>query len=300
MKDPNFFIVGAPKCGTTALHHYLSDHPQVFLPWVKEPHYFCTDIPGFPRIQSLRQYRKLFDGASESHVAVGEASVFYLYSQAAVPSILQTYPDARFVVMVRDPVEMAHSLHSQYLYGCHESEQSFEAAWNLQAERAQGRQIPSCCPCPEVLQYARVCMLGQQVERLMGIVPRQRLLIVDFEEFKRDTRNVYVRVLDFLGVADDGRTDFPPVNVNRRRAWPMLSKLLMHPPFPLNVLKKSLKSWFGLYDTTAMAWLYNKLLRKAPREQMSATLGAEIASCFAEDQLKLKRLMEPAFSQRAA
>lgn len=300
MKEPNFFIVGAPKCGTSALHHYISDHPQVFLPRFKEPHYYCTDIPGYPRIESARHYLNLFDGAGEHHVAVGEASVFYLLSRAAVPNILREHPDAKFVVMVRDPVELAQSLHSQYLYGFHETEQSLEVAWNLQHERAQGRHIPSTCPCPAVLQYAQVCMLGEQVERLADIVPPERLLIVDFGEFKRATREVYVRVLEFLGVADDGRTEFPPVNMNRRSSWPMVSRVLMHPPFPLNMIKRSLKSWFGLYNTRPMTWLLNKLLVMAPREEMPAKLRAELASHFAEDQLKLQRLMTPGISRRAA
>lgn len=300
MKEPNFFIIGAPKCGTSALHHYIADHPKVFLTKFKEPHYYCTDIVGYPRMRSARHYRNLFSGSNEQHVAVGEASVFYLYSKAAVPSILRDHPDSKFVVMVRDPVEMVHSLHSQYLYGFHENEKSFEVAWNLQAERAQGRHIPPCCACPEVLQYAKVCMLGEQVERLLNTVPQDRLLIIEFDDFRKSTRDVYVRTLQFLGVADDGRTEFPPVNANRRHSFPMLTRFLMHPPFPLNKIKKAMKHWFGLYDTRAMTWCYSQLLENVPREQMPDELRQEIVARFAEDQLKLKRLLAPTRSSRAA
>ena len=294
MKAPNFFIIGAPKCGTTALHHYISEHQQVFVPKIKEPHFYCTDIPGYPRLESARQYENLFRGANDRHVAVGEASVFYLYSQQAVPAILKNHPGSKIIVMVRDPVEMAHSLHSQFLYGFREGEPSFEIAWNLQHERTQGRHIPSTCTCPEVLQYAKVCMLGEQVERLMQIVPRQQLLVIDFNDFKKSTRDVYVRVLAFLGIADDGRLDFPPVNANRQHSLPVLTRLMMHPPFPLNHLKSSLKYWFNLYDTRTMVWCYGKLQKKVPRQEISEALRAEMHDVFASDQKKLKSLMTSA------
>ena len=86
VRKPNFFIIGAPKCGTTSLATWLSGHPNVFMSAVKEPHFFNTDDRRF--ISTLEAYENLFRAASSDHCAVGEASVWYLSSTEAVRNIL--------------------------------------------------------------------------------------------------------------------------------------------------------------------------------------------------------------------
>jgi hypothetical protein len=73
-RKPDFFIVGAPKCGTTALFRYLAAHPAVFMPASKEPNYFCTDLPMDGRVATLNEYEALFSSA-QPHALTGEASV---------------------------------------------------------------------------------------------------------------------------------------------------------------------------------------------------------------------------------
>ena len=87
MKKPNFFIIGAPKCGTTSLASWVSEHPSVYMSPLKEPDYFHAN----EKIGSLKEYEQLFEGAGPEHITVGEASVRYLYSQVAVPNILNYY-----------------------------------------------------------------------------------------------------------------------------------------------------------------------------------------------------------------
>src|SRR5690349_21884975 len=84
---PNFFIVGAPKCGTTALYEYLRPHPNVFLPRVKEPHFFATDLGTYPAVKTRAAYDRLFADSLAEHTRVGEASVYYLRSSAALANI---------------------------------------------------------------------------------------------------------------------------------------------------------------------------------------------------------------------
>ena len=82
MKKPNFFIIGAPKCGTTALARYLSEHNDIFMCQPKEPNYFSSDLPmRQPGVESIDEYLNLFSDADDSCKAVGEASVWYLYSK---------------------------------------------------------------------------------------------------------------------------------------------------------------------------------------------------------------------------
>ena len=86
MKKPNFFILGAPKCGTTSLASWLSEHSDVFMSPIKEPHHFCSDF-GYKEYRSHQRYLSLFRKANEQHRAIGEASATYLYSKVAVKNI---------------------------------------------------------------------------------------------------------------------------------------------------------------------------------------------------------------------
>lgn len=111
----DFFIVGAPKSGTTALHHYLSSHPFIFLPAIKELNYFCFDLPKKMRkCYDFDSYRAFFSDAPAGALT-GEISAWYVYSEEAVPQIMQLFPEAKIVVILRNPVEMARSLHGQHI-----------------------------------------------------------------------------------------------------------------------------------------------------------------------------------------
>lgn len=204
-------MLGAPKCATTALAQWLSEHPEVYFSPRKEPHFFNRDaIPG---TATLADYEALFAGADDRHKAVGEGSTHYLYSRVAVRNILEYSPDARFIVCLRNPVEMAPALHNECLRQGWETVRSFEKAWRLQAHRRAGRRIPlTARGDPERLQYSAYCRLGEQLERLYGQVERGRVLTVLVDDLRRDTAREYRRVLEFLQVADDGRERFPVVN----------------------------------------------------------------------------------------
>src|SRR5438270_8739189 len=92
---PEFFIIGAPKCGTTALHHYLSRHPAVFMPTYKEPNFFCSDLNN-AWVRNLPEYEALFGPAPPGTIR-GEASTMYLFSEVAVERIRDCRPDAKLI-----------------------------------------------------------------------------------------------------------------------------------------------------------------------------------------------------------
>ena len=110
MPIPNFFIVGAPKCGTTALCEYLKYHPNVFMSTPKEPHYFAEDFERYRHVKTEDKYLALFGDCNDRHLMIGEASVFYLRSTRAVSLIRDFNPDAKIIVMLRNPVDMVYSL----------------------------------------------------------------------------------------------------------------------------------------------------------------------------------------------
>ena len=103
---PNFFIIGAPKSGTTALGVYLGEHPDIFMCDPKEPQYFTFDLPGHRGVRTWEEYQALFPDQDRNVHAVGEASVWYLYSKVAVQEIATYRPDARLIVLLRRPDEM--------------------------------------------------------------------------------------------------------------------------------------------------------------------------------------------------
>src|SRR5690348_8390944 len=120
MALPDFLIAGVPKAGTTALHAALTRHPDLFLPRVKEPKFFLTDGPpptsgGPGDVQTYQEhvwrrdrYEALFAPAPP-HARTGEATPFYLYDRGAHDRIAKLLPDVRIVVLLRDPVDRAHS-----------------------------------------------------------------------------------------------------------------------------------------------------------------------------------------------
>lgn len=208
-RPPTFFIIGAPKSGTTSLSEWLKGHPSVFIPSLKEPQFFNTDHRYvYPRLSEM-SYRRLFRNATTSHAAIGEASTWYLHSETAVPNILRRLPHARFIVCLRNPVEMAVSLHQHLIADLELPPMSFESRWRELIKR--GPFPPDKHP---FLHYPTVCKLGEALERLYKAVPRDRVLVLLLDDIRRNPRLEYLRVLDFIGVPDDGRSDFPLANVS--------------------------------------------------------------------------------------
>ena len=112
IRKPNLFIVGAPKCGTTAWYHYLQHHKDISFSEAKEPHYFCTDFPNFRWAKTEEEYLKLFADLPDSKY-IGEASVMYLYSEEAIHRVREFNPDAKVMVFIRAYESFFASYHSQ-------------------------------------------------------------------------------------------------------------------------------------------------------------------------------------------
>lgn len=217
MARPGFFIVGAPKCGTTALYTYLSMHKQVYMPWIKEPHYFATELERsrVRPIDDFAEYLGIFEPCGAQYKVAGEASVFYLASPNAIQNIERFNGQAKIILIVRDPIDMFTSLHSQLYFTLDEDLKDARSAWRAQADRRQERGIPRTCRIPNILQYQSTCSLGALTQKVLDIFPREQVKIILFDDFVTATRSVYEEVLAFLGISNDGRTQFPRVNENK-------------------------------------------------------------------------------------
>lgn len=190
--SPNFFIIGAPKAGTTALYHRLREHPDVFMPAFKEPHFFSeADVPNRP--QSLKEYLDLFKGATTEQ-AVGEASTSYLHSPEAPARIHSFAPDARIVAVLRHPVERAYSHYLMMLNNRSAPSDRFEPL----ALKAR-----DCILRGEPVPYGsgfRQSFYADSIERYLSIFNQGNMCILTYEDIKKNTEEFLRTVFIHIGV----------------------------------------------------------------------------------------------------
>jgi hypothetical protein len=290
---PNFFIVGAPKCGTTALYEYLRPHPNIFMSAIKEPHFFARDLGTYPRIQRADEYAAMFAEANERHLRVGEASVYYLRSTVAIPNIREFNPEARLVAMFRNPVDMVYSFHSQLLYVAEESERDFETAWRLQERRARGLDLPPRSRGAFLLQYAELGRFGSQVERLLSVFPPSQVKLILFDDFAASPQAVYDEVIEFLALPHDGRSEFPRINDNKRARIDWLRRFARKPPPVLRSAIRGLKQAIGAEGLSgAKKRLVALNTTKERRPPLSPAFRAELVQVFHDEVAKLGRLLQ--------
>ena len=223
-KEPNFFIVGAPKCGTTSLAAWLAVHPQVYMSPVKEPYHFATDM-GYTNFRDQKKYLSLFSDVPSEQTAVGEASAGYLYSRSAIKNILDNNSESKFIAIVRNPIEMAQSLHQQFVYDGDETILSFEQAWQAQEMRKKGMNIPKMTREPRFLLYFEACQLGSQIQKMYQMVNKHNRLILVLDDIRDNPRQEWLKIQQFLGIQDDQRIEFPTLNQAKKHKSQNLAKL---------------------------------------------------------------------------
>jgi hypothetical protein len=226
IRAPDFFIVGHPKCGTTALYEMLRSHPQVYMPACKEPWFFAPELHertpprpgGTPR--TLDQYLALFDPALPEQRA-GEASALYLWSQTAAARIAEVQPDARIIAILREPVDFLRSLHLQFLQVYVETEGDLRRALELEPRRRAGESVPRYTYWPQALLYSDFVRYVGQLRRYEAAFTRERMLVLVYDDFKCDNQRTVREVLRFLGVDEShqiqARTANPTVQARSQR-----------------------------------------------------------------------------------
>jgi hypothetical protein len=298
-RRPNFFQVGAMKAGTTSMHVYLNQHPEIFMSARKEPRYsgFVPDLDsgseadGRYFTRSLDEYLGHFAVATDEKV-VGESSHVYLHSAQAARLIHDFAPDARILIMLRDPVTSIHSRHQQQVWMGREDIEDFASALAAEPDRRAGRRLPPDAPYVAGLRYREACTMAPQVRRYLDVFGRDRVHIALLEDLAARPLETYRGVLEFLGVDPEFvPSEMDVVNANNVRRVPALQRIrkrlapIEHgvrrviPPRAFQVLSAPLR----------LVWEANT--KQKPRTPMAPELEQELTAYFAPDVAALSELM---------
>jgi hypothetical protein len=231
--------VGAPKCGTTALYEYLKLHPEIFMPEVKEIHFFGSDLEFKNRVINKKMYLSLFSSA-QNEKRIGEASAWYLYSKRAAEEIKHFSPYSKIIIMLRSPVDLLYSNYYQFLYNENEDIRSFEDALIAEPLRKQGRMIPKRAHFIQGLFYSETVKFTEQIERYIDKFRRKRIHIIIYDDLKKNIFKVYKETLAFLDVDLNFQPDFQVVNPNKKSRSRVLRRILMNQPFFFRIMGKIL------------------------------------------------------------
>lgn len=297
-RKPDFFLAGAPRCGTTAMFSYLGKHPEVFIPEVKEPSFFGSDLHHVDkrdrdrapsvRPQTLEQYFALFAEGKQKKIA-GECSVFYFFSKRAAREIKEFNPSARVIIMLRDPVEMMYSWHKMMLFIGHERIADFDAALNAEDRRKRGEGLPSPPYCLEALFYREMAKLARNVARYLKVFDRDSIHFIIFDDFERDAARVYRETLRFLGVNSDFAPDFKAVNANRAVRSRFWTDFLKNPP---PAARRLVNTFVGPSMTRKLKrFLWDAAAPEKPRPPMDPGLRKRLQAEFLPEVEQLSELL---------
>jgi Sulfotransferase family len=238
---PDFFIVGHAKCGTTALYRMLDAHPRIYMPDLKETQFLsrASHYRAQPpeagsgrrprkRPRTLEAYVSLFEAAGPEQRA-GEASTEYLRTPATASRIAELCPRARIIAIFREPASFLRSLHLQLLQIGIETEGDFARAIELEQERSAGRHIPNGCAWPPALLYSQHVRYAEQLREYHEHFPRDRVLVLIYDDFRSDNDAVVRQVMRFLEVDDSLEIQSteanPTVRVRSRRGEELVHAL---------------------------------------------------------------------------
>jgi hypothetical protein len=216
---PDFFVIGAPKAGTTAVHAALANHPQLHLSKVKEPKFYLDDGARPPRhsgpgdahsdrewVWRRPDYEALFAGAPPGCLR-GESTPFYLSDYEAQRRIHDEIPEAKLIAILRDPVDRAYSNWTHLWSDGLEPVSDFERACDLEAERAAAGWAP-------FWRYTGLGMYGRHLQHLFTHFPPEQVFVLRYRDLVDEPNTTLNRICDFLGVASDVVTDVPSRNVS--------------------------------------------------------------------------------------
>ncbi|MGN6616906.1 MAG: sulfotransferase family protein [Ilyomonas sp.] len=281
-KKPNFFIVGAPKAGTTSLYHYLEQHPEIYMSPIKETNYFSR-----PEINSsglfykkknewtIDQYAEQFEGLT-TEKAIGEASVSYLFYPNVPYKIKQFNPDAKIIIMLRNPIDrgFSHYLMDRRVGFTNLSYE--DIVYRKEFEKNNTRFFYQ--------QYVELGMYYSQIKRYLDIFSPEKVKILYFEDVIKDIEMVVKEVYKFLGVDDKFMAETEKkFNTFQSAKSPLIAKL-----YAQKRIRKVIKRLVGIGGEALMKRF---LFSRENKPVMSPNLKRELIDIYKADVLKTGELL---------
>jgi hypothetical protein len=232
---PDFFIVGHPKSGTTALYQMLRSHPQIYMPDLKETRFFAREL--HPDLEessahpdTLEEYLSLFAAARPEQRA-GEASPSYLRSRVAAKRIAELEPAARIIAILREPASFLRSMHLELLRDHVEMEKDLRKAIALEEIRYQKQEIDDSTTQQGPRYSVERVRYVEQLRRYHAVFGPEQVLVLIYDDFRADNEGTVRRVLRFLGVDHtlpiEVADAHPSVRVRSPRAYELVRSLYL-------------------------------------------------------------------------
>ena len=297
MPKPDFYLIGALKSGTSAMASFLGQHPGLYVP-VKDVCFFGSDLEFRRTLQRTgdwfqpteERYLEFFDDPAAG-ARIGEATAYYLHSALAAREIEAFSPGASIIAMLRNPVDMVHSMHKHWLFSLNEDVTDLAEALALEKERGSGRCIPETAFWPRGLQYRSIACYTDQLERYFEVFGRDRVHVILFDDFRSDIRNTYRRTLEFLGASTNFEPPFEVKNPSKQVRSRRLQQFLLNPPEWIQAVARPILENPRL--RRGIGGLARKLNTQVAHSLgMTPELRAELTEYFRPEVERLGRLLE--------
>lgn len=281
---PKVFIIGAPKCGTTSLASYLNEHPAIDVSNPKEPLYYCEDFPSVRKFKSEGHYLKAFPRRSSKKI---DASIWYLYSAAALKRIKREYQNPKIIIGVREPTSFMYSLFVQHKFGGSEDCEKFIDAWAVRSERRRGRNLPIKCKEPVLIDYEELANYYNYVARWVDEIGKNNVFIYSLEEMKENPGSLYSEILKFIDVYDWQPDSFGVVNSAKGHKSKVV-KWILHSWFFRSGWHQPFKAFLGISSFGVYERLRGANIKSVSRDEEDMS---GYASLFSESNEKLFTLV---------
>ena len=282
----DFFIVGAPKAGTTSLFHYLNEHPQVEMSSQKEPDYFSDNAiheQGIyyakNRVNTLDKYESLFE--QKESVVYGEGSVSYLFYDNVAEDIKNYNPNAKIIIMLRNPIERAFS-HYLMDYRLGLISDSFE---NIISKKSNHKNAHLFYQ-----QYIEVSKYANQVQRYLDFFDKENILLIDYGDFKKNVSETVDQAYHFLDIS----SMFNP-NINTQyNSFTMPKNKVIRFIYSFVFLRKMLNLLFPVYLLNVIR---DFLFKSDKKPELLKETRAQLRILFNDDIKKLKEVLGKDYSK---
>lgn len=221
-KIPRFFLVGLPRSGSTSLDQYLREHPEIFMA-PKDSHFFTTDACwGYRKPYTQDQYLSFFTEAEQEQTP-GESSVSYIMSDTAADHIRSFNPNAKIIILIRNPVDVVYSLFSLQKKANREQGNTFEQALEKEKERLEYIKNNHIVwdKNLDIDKYSfyrtMIKKLNERIKKFIQLFGKENVKIVIYEDLKNDTDRCYREILEFLGVNPNFKANYKIHNANREK-----------------------------------------------------------------------------------